>query len=232
MTTATGDFATLVLAIAVVLGLAGLALVGPIVGIALAVVTVVVAMMIVNQRATKRQAAFAEQLADVLKLLTNSLRSGHGLAQALDAVVEEIDDPAKIEFERVLTDVRVGRDLTDSMTALADRMDSEDMRWVVAAIAINRETGGNLSEILDTVGETIRERQRAQRQVRTFTAEGRLTARILTGLPFLLAFWQWRANPQNFEVLTHGVGLVLLGVAGVLLLIGWVWINRIVKIKM
>ena len=69
------------------------------------------------------------------------------------------------------------------MTALGDRMDSEDMRWVVAAIAINRETGGNLSEILDTVGETIRERQRAQRQVRTFTAEGRLTARILTRCP-------------------------------------------------
>jgi tight adherence protein B len=232
MTTSTGEFATLVVAIAVVLFLLGLALVGPLIGIALAAAAVVVALMIVNQRATKRQAAFAEQLADILKLLTNSLRSGHGLAQALDAVVEEIDDPARIEFERVLTDVRVGRDLNDSMTALADRMDSEDMRWVVAAIAINRETGGNLSEILDTVSETIRERQRAQRQVRTFTAEGRLTARLLTGLPFLLAFWQWRANPDNFEFLTHGVGLVLLCFAGVLLLTGWFWISRIIRIKM
>ena len=92
------------------------------------------------------------------------------------------------------------------MRALARRMESKDLEWVVAAIDINRDTGGNLSEILNTVSATIRERQRMARHVATLTAEGRMSARILTVLPLLMALWQWRANPDNFALLTHGAG--------------------------
>jgi tight adherence protein B len=99
----------------------------------------------------------------------------------------------------------------------------------VSAIDINRDTGGNLSEILTTVSGTIRERQRMARHVRTLTAEGRLSARILTALPLLLALWQWKVNPDNFALLLHGVGLVALFVAGIFLILGSFWVRRIVS---
>ena len=100
---------------------------------------------------------------------------------------------------------------------------------MVAAIDINRDTGGNLSEILDTVGATIRERQRMARQVETLTAEGRLSARILTVLPFLMALWQWRVNPDNFALLTHGAGLAALVISAILMLLGTIWVRKIVN---
>ena len=135
----------------------------------------------VRRTKAKRQAAFADQLPDVLQLVTTALRSGYGLTQALESVAEEAEEPARSEFAHVLVESRLGRDLSDSMRALAQRMESKDLEWVVSAIDINRDTGGNLSEILHTVGATIRERRRMARQVRTLTAEGRLSARILTG---------------------------------------------------
>ena len=156
----------------------------------------------VRRTKAKRQAAFADQLPDVLQLVTTSLRSGYGITQALDSVAEEAEEPARSEFAHVLVEARLGRDLSDSLRALAQRMESEDLEWVVAAIDINRDTGGNLSEILDTVSATVRERQRmARRQVRTLTAEGRLSARILTVLPFADGALQWRTNPDNFALL-------------------------------
>jgi tight adherence protein B len=107
-------------------------------------------------------------------------------------------------------------------------MDSKDLEWVVSAIDINRETGGNLSEILNTVAVTIRERQRMSRHVRTLTAEGRLSARILTVLPLAMMLWQRLVNPESFALLTHGVGLVALVAAGVLVMLGSIWVRRIV----
>jgi tight adherence protein B len=115
------------------------------------------------------------------------------------------------------------------MRALARRMESEDLEWVVAAIDINRDTGGNLSEILHTVSATIRERQRMARQVDTLTAEGRLSARILTVLPIVMALWEWRANPTSFALLTHGPGLVALIVAGTCMVVGTIWVHKIVN---
>jgi tight adherence protein B len=115
------------------------------------------------------------------------------------------------------------------MFALAQRMESKDLEWVVSAIDINRETGGNLSEILATVSTTVRERQRMARHVGTLTAEGRLSARILTVLPFLMALFQWRTGPERFALLTHGVGLAALILAGVLMVFGTIWVRKIVN---
>ncbi len=129
-------------------------------------------------------------------------------------MADEAEEPARSEFAHVLVESRLGRDLSDAMRALAQRMESKDLEWVVSAIDINRETGGNLSEVLNGVSTTVRERQRMARHVRTLTAEGRLSARILTALPFLMALFQWRTNPDNFALLTHGVGLAAL-------IIGW-----------
>jgi tight adherence protein B len=223
------EFVAAVAVVAFVAGLVGLLIAGPLLAVIVAVVVCWVVRVHVSRTTAKRQAAFADQLPDVLQLLTTALRSGYGLTQALDSVAEDAEEPARSEFAHVLVESRLGRDLSDSMHALARRMDSKDLEWVVAAIDINRDTGGNLSEILSTVGATIRERQRMARQVRTLTAEGRLSARILTVLPFLMAFWQWRMNPDNFSLLTSGGGLAALVIAGILMILGTIWVRRIVN---
>jgi tight adherence protein B len=183
----------------------------------------------VSHAKAKRQAAFADQLPDVLQLVTTALRSGYGITHAVESVAEEAEEPARSEFAHVLLQVRLGRDLSDSMRDLAERMESKDLDWVVSAIDINRETGGNLSEILATVSTTIRERGRVARQVRTLTAEGRLSARILSALPLLMLVWQWRVNPDNFALLTQGAGLIALVFAGILMVLGTLWIRKIVN---
>ncbi len=180
------EFVAMVAVVAVVAGLVGLALAGPIVGVVFAVLVCVAVHFYVRRSESKRQAAFAEQLPDVLQLVTTALRSGFGLTQALESVAEDAEEPARSEFAHVLAEVRLGRDLSDSMTALARRMRSKDLEWVVSAIDINRDTGGNLSEILDRVSATVRERGRIARQVRTLTAEGRLSARISMATPLLM----------------------------------------------
>lgn len=223
------EFVAMVGFIALVAGMVGLLLGGLLVALAVTALVCLGVKVYVSRAKTKRQVAFADQLPDVLRLVTTALRSGFGLTQALESVAEEAEEPARSEFAQVLVESRLGRDLSESMHALARRMESKDLEWIVSAIDINRETGGNLSEILDTVSLTIRERGRIARHVRTLTAEGRLSARILTAFPLLLLVWQWRANPDNFGLLLHGVGLVMLIIAGILILLGSMWVHRIVN---
>ena len=192
-----GEFIGIVAVVALIAGLVGLLIGGLLAALLVATVVCLGVRIYVRHSKSKRQAAFADQLPDVIQLVTTALRSGYGLTQALDSVADEAEEPARSEFAHVLVETRLGRDLSEAMRALAHRMESEDLDWVVAAIDINRDTGGNLSEILNTVSATIRERQRMHRQVRTLTAEGRLSARILTVLPLVMAFWQWRVNPES-----------------------------------
>jgi len=225
-----GQFVLRVAVTSVLLAILGL-VVSPVLGLVLLVMPYLASRWWLSYKGAKRQAKFAEQLPEFLQSLVMSLRSGFGFLQSLETVLEEAENPIKAEIERALAEVRMGRDLSDALRSLAERMDSTDLEWVVGAIDINRETGGNLSEILSTVNGTIRERGRMQRKVRTFTAEGRLSARILTVMPFLLAFWQWHTHPDGFEMLLSGPGLVVLfGCAG-LIAMGWFWIRRIVAIK-
>ena len=109
-------------------------------------------------KAGRRQAAFADQLDDSLQLMASSLRAGHSLLRAVDAVSQDAASPTAEEFARIVNETRVGRDLGDSLDEVAERMGSEDFTWVAQAIAIHREVGGNLAEVLDAVGHTIRER--------------------------------------------------------------------------
>ena len=224
-----GEFVALVGVVAAVVGLVGLLLGGPLLAVVSAAVVCLGARFYVQRKKAKRQAAFADQMPDVLQLITTSLRSGYGFTQALDSVAEEADEPARSEFAHVLAEARLGRDLSESLRALAVRMDNVDLEWVIGAIDINRDTGGNLSETLGQVSTTVRERERMQRQVLTLTAEGRLSARILMGLPFVMGLWQWRTNPDAFALLFHGFGLFALICGAVLMLIGAFWMRRIVN---
>lgn len=182
--------------------------------------------------ADSRSRAFQEQLPDVLNLLASSLRAGWGLQQAVSVVVSELGPPAALEFERVVTEARLGLPLEDALEKMAVRMNSEDFKWAVTAIAIQREVGGNLAEVLDMVASTIRERAMLRRQISSLTAEGRLSAIILIALPFVEGGALWMLNPGYFAPLVGSpYGLVTMSIGLVLLVIGMIWLRNVVKIE-
>jgi Flp pilus assembly protein TadB/uncharacterized protein YegL len=183
-------------------------------------------------KTSRRSRAFNEQLPDVLQLIAGSLRSGFSLNQAVAAVVREGNEPTASEIARALTEVRLGSDLEDALDRVAERMECPDLHWVVLAVRISREVGGNLAEvILNTVG-TMRERAQIRGQIRVLSAEGRISARILIALPFFLAGYLVLFRPGYLHPLySTGVGIALMVGGAVMLVLGAFWISRIVKIE-
>jgi tight adherence protein B len=224
-----GEYVALVAVVAAMVGVVGLLLGGLLIALALAVVVCLGGHLHVQRRKAKRRRAFADQLPDLLQMITTSLRSGYGITQAFGSVAEEADEPARSEFAHVLTEARLGRDFSESLRSVAVRMDNVDLEWVIGAMDINRDTGGNVSETLDKVSNTVRDRERMHRQVLTLTAEGRLSARILIVLPFAMGLLQWRTNPDAFAQLFHGFGVFALVCGAVLMLIGGFWVRRLVN---
>jgi tight adherence protein B len=185
-----------------------------------------------GRRRKKRINAFNSGLADSLQLISGSLSAGMSLAQSLDAVVNEGNEPIAGEFKRVLVESRLGVPLEVALEGIAQRIESADFAWVVMAIRIQREVGGNLAELLNTVAATLRERDYLRRQVKSLSAEGRLSAYILVALPigmlgYMLGFRREYVMPLFTEVL----GILLLFVALVLLSLGWFMMSRIVKVE-
>jgi tight adherence protein B len=192
----------------------------------------VVARLVVSMKASRRRSAFADQLDDSLQLMASSLRAGHSLMRAMDAVSQEAESPTAEEFARIINETRVGRDLGESLDELAGRMGSEDFLWTAQAIAIHREVGGNLAEVLDAVGNTIRERNAIRRQVTALSAEGKLSAIVLMALPFGIAGFIAITNPAYLAHFTQSaVGWGMLAVAVVLLVVGGLWLKKMVSIK-
>jgi tight adherence protein B len=216
----------------VVAGAAGYLLVGPLVGLLLAAVVPLGVRVRFGALASKRERAFAEQLDDSLQLMANSLRAGHSLQQGLAAVASEAEEPTSVEFARIINETRVGRELGHALDEAARRMNSEDFVWVTQAIAINREVGGNLAEVLDGVGETIRERGAIRRQVKALAAEGKLSAYVLMALPFGIAGFLMMSNPAYMAKFTQSLaGYAMMVAAVVLLVIGGLWLRKTVQVK-
>jgi tight adherence protein B len=183
-------------------------------------------------RESRRSTAFLEQLPDTLQLIAGSISVGHSLAQAMDAVVREDIQPMSTEFNRALVETRLGMPVEDALEGISTRMVSEDFAWIVMAIRIHREVGGNLAEILTTVAATIRERERLRRQVRGLSAEGRLSAWILGALPPIFATYLILVRPTYIKPLfTDPLGVTLLGVMIVLMITGIFWLRRVVKVE-
>jgi tight adherence protein B len=179
----------------------------------------------------RRGEKMREQLPDVLTIMASSLRAGHSFLQALDTTAREIAAPANVEFQRLVAEIRLGRPAEDALESLADRVGSSDFRWAVLAVNIQREVGGNLAEILDNVSDTLRERATMRRQIRVLTAEGRLSAWVLAILPFAIAIYMFAVNPDYIMLLfTTQIGLFMLGTAAVLLVLGILWMRKIVDI--
>ena len=220
--------ATIVLA-AVLSVLTGNALVGVLVA---ALVGWLGARLTVSIRIDRRRAAFAEQLPDVLQLVAGSLQSGFSLPQALDAIVRDGSQPVAGEFSRALAETRIGVTLDAALNRLADRMNSTDMRWTVMAIAIQREVGGNLAEVLTNTVATMRERSQLRRHVRALSAEGRLSAYILIALPLLVGGWLFYSSPAYMRPLyTTAPGLLMLAVAVILMVVGALWMRQLIRVE-
>jgi tight adherence protein B len=188
--------------------------------------------MYLSVRASRRQAKFEEQLPSTLQLLSGALQAGHSLQQAVDTVVHEAGDPIAGEFQRVLTEARLGRPLEEAFEAMAKRTNSVDFTWTVMAIRLQRQVGGNLAEVLSTVSQTIRDRYTLKRQVKALSAEGRLSSIILSVLPVLMFVALLIFNPLFLRPLfTTSMGIMLMGGAGVLMIFGVFWLKKITEIK-
>ena len=228
----TGEFLLFAVVGVVAFGLGGLVLggvLGLIVGLVVGGVAPAAVLQLLVERRSRR---FATQLPDVLKLLAGSLRAGFSLLQGLDAVVEQVSDPIERELRRALAAARLGVPVEDALAEVADRVGSRDFAWTVLAVRIQREVGGNLAEVLDTVWDTMVQRQRLRREVRTLTAEGRISAFIVGALPIVIGLFIYAVNRpyirQLFDTLTGQVAL--LGAVALELVGAW-WMYRTIQIE-
>jgi len=227
-----GEFLVLIVSGALAAAAIGFVLVNAAVGLGLAALIFLFVPMWLSSKASARSALFGEQLGDTLQLMSASMRAGYGLMQAIDAVAEEAPSPTGEEFQRIKIETHLGRDLDDSLKATAARVESEDFRWVAEAIEIHRQIGGDLSEILDAVNETIRDRNRIRRRIKSLSAEGRISAVILSLIPVVLILVISIINPAYIgELPATGLGQGLI-VGGI---IAWVisvfWMRRIVRLQ-
>ena len=227
-----GEFVVASALAALVFGVLGAALLhNPILALVVAAVGGAFPTLLLRSALSKRAEKLREQLPDVLTIMASSLRAGHSFLQSLDTVAKEIAHPAAAEFQRVVAEIRLGRPAEDALESLAERVGSPDFMWAVLAVNIQREVGGNLAEILDTVADTLRERAMLRRQIKVLTAEGRLSAWVLGLLPFGIALYMFAVNPDYIGLLWKSTyGIIMLIVAGALLVAGILWMKKIVDI--
>lgn len=216
----------------VVLMIVGAVLMGGLIGlIFFGVLGALVPVGALNFKASRRKRTFVGQLPDMLQLLAGTLRAGFSLMQGVEAVSQEVDGPMGDELRRVVTESRLGRPLEEALQGAADRMESPDFNWTVMAISIQREVGGNLAELLLTVADTMVQRERLRGEIAALTAEGRMSAIILGLMPPGLGLAIFTINPKYISTLFDTtIGNVLLGVSGVSIVIGFIWMKKIIDI--
>lgn len=185
-----------------------------------------------KHRKEKRLARCAAQLAVALGTMATAMRAGFSFLQAMQLVGREVPDPIGPEFDRTLREMNFGVPVEEAFHRLLDRLPDADLELVITALLVQRSTGGNLSEILESMQETIHARVRIKEELKTLTAQGRLSAWIISLLPVLLGIVINLMNPEYFSpLLTHPLGWMLLGTGAVSGLIGWIAIRTIVQIE-
>ena len=200
--------------------------------ILLLVLAAVAGRFALGMRISRRLAAFEEQLPDLLAALASALRAGHSFTQALQAVADEADAPAKPELQRVLAEARLGRPIDDALAGLGRRMRSEDLEFVLTAISIQRQVGGSVAGLFTTVSETVRQRQQFVRKLRGLTAMGRASAAVLIAVPLVLGALLTLLNSSYMSPLyTTSTGIALLVAAAISIAIGAVWLRKIVGFR-
>jgi tight adherence protein B len=219
-------------AIAAVLIPAGAITGGLVGGIAAILIFGLGPLSVLNIMAGRRRRKFTSQLPDTLQLLSSTLRAGYSLMQAVDAVAQEAEEPISKELGRVLVEARLGRPLEEALEDSASRMESPDFEWAVMAVGIQREVGGNLAELLDTVKETMTARETLRGEVRALTAEGKISAIVLGILPVGLGLFMWSVNKEYMKPLFHErTGQIMLGAALLAALAGFFWMKKTIEIE-
>lgn len=226
------DYIILVIAAAFVSGAIGSLLGGIGLGLLFALMTPYLGHVVLKVLISRRRAKFTTQLGDLLQLLSGGLRAGHSILRAIDAAAMEADAPASEEMRRIITETSLGKDMLESLTDTASRMESDDFTWIAQAIQINREVGGDLAEVLDQVNGTIRERAEIKGQIKALSAEGKFSAYILMALPIGIVLMLSVVNPGYVGLLfTEPLGWVLIGVSIILMVIGGLWLRKIIDLK-
>ncbi len=188
--------------------------------------------MYLGFKKNRRLKAFNSSLPDTLQLMAGSLQAGLSLAQSVDTIVREGAEPIASEFRRVIVETRLGVPLEDALEGITERFESKDFAWVVMAIKIQRQVGGNLAELLNTVAGTIREREYMRRQVAALAAEGKLSAYVLGGLPPAFLTYLLLVNRDYvMPMFTDPKGWVMLGGGALLLSVGIFWMSRLIKVE-
>jgi tight adherence protein B len=184
-------------------------------------------------RTNKRMARLDEQLIDAMMLMAGGLRAGYSFLQGAEAVARELSAPIRDEFNALLQDLRVGVAVEEALTSLARRTGTEEFDMMVTAVLVQRQSGGNLAEILETIAHTIRERMRIRREVQTLTAQERMSSYVVGALPIIAFAFLTFVNPGYLDLLFGTLqGRIMLGASIVLELIGFFIIRRIVDIKL
>ncbi len=232
------EFALMVLALAVVLAVAGWWLGGAILhlpsglGLLLGVFAVPLALMYVRLRQSKRKKAFTDQLPRMLTMLVGALRVGYGLTQAMDTVRAELPAPMSVELGHALRDINLGLPVPQALEEMADRSGSDDLALVVTAMTVQHELGGNLAQTLDIIGDTIRDRIRIKQEIKVFTSQQSLTGILLAALPVLLGAVMMVLNPDYMRKLFEpGIARVMLAAAIVMEITGFVLMRKILAIE-
>jgi len=186
----------------------------------------------IKRKRTKRSDAFEGGLPEAIDLLGRAIRAGHPLSAGLKMVADEANEPIAGEFQRTFEEQRFGLPFDDAIIAMADRVNLVDVRILVTAILIQREVGGNLAEVLDNLATVIRARFTIRRQLRVYTAQGRFTGYTLAVLPIIVGFLIYLLNPSYMKLLfTHPIGKLMVAIAAVMQVIGYLWIRKIVDIE-
>jgi len=183
-------------------------------------------------RVERRKRRFAEELPETLQMLVSGLRSGFTLQHGIENAVRDSEGPVSAELRRAISETRLGAELEDALEGVGVRTGNQDMRWLVMAIRLQREVGGNLSEVLQTTADTMRDREELRRNVRSLSAEGRLSATILLAMPVTIGAWMFVFRNEYIRPLyTERLGLVMLAIAGGLLVTGGLWLRRVIRVE-
>ncbi len=205
---------------------------GPLVGLVSFFIFLLVIVFLIRFAGAREKRKFENQLPDTLTLLSTSLRAGYSLLQATEAVSSEAQNPTAREFGRAISEARLGITVTDALNGIVERTQSNDFEWAVMAIEIQREVGGNLAEVLQTVADTMRARNRLKGEIRALTAEGRISAFVLGSLPFAMALFLWTSNREYLMPLFENTfGQIAIGVGLLLMAGGIFWLKKIVDIE-
>ncbi|NUR53458.1 MAG: type II secretion system F family protein [Acidobacteria bacterium] len=188
--------------------------------------------LMLKMKRTRRLRAFEEAFPEALDLIARALKAGHAFATGLKMVADEMPEPVGPEFRKTFDEQNFGLPLKDALANMTARIPLLDVRFFSTAVLIQRETGGNLSEILENLAHVVRERFKILRQVRVYTAHGRLTGYVLLGLPAFLGVALMFINPEHMELLfRERMGHMMLGAAAVMQTVGYFWIKQVVKIE-